>query len=271
MLGRAVCETLTAAGFDVLTVGREGAFIRFDVGIDKLESLPLGEVEFIVNCIGLISHLIDENDKLGSLNAFSLNSLFPHELATYARLRDIKVIQIATDCVFSGKKGDYLESSEHDALDVYGVSKSIGEVNAKNVMNIRASIVGREQRGFRSLLEWVLNQPLESEIPGYTDRLWNGVTTLSFARVVAGVIREGLFRSGTHHLVPSDKVNKAELVGMIAQAFGRTDIRVRDESSGIYKDLTLATGDPEFNAALWIGGGYTQIPTISQMIGEIDP
>jgi len=205
------------------------------------------------------------------LKAASLNSLFPHELANFARLKNIKVIQIATDCVFSGKTGSYLESSEHDASDVYGVSKSIGEVNATNVMNIRTSIIGREQRGFKSLLEWVLRQPLDSEISGYTDRLWNGVTTIAFARVVAGVIRGGLFRSGTQHLVPSDKVDKAELVKMIATAFGRTDIKVRNDSTGIPKDLTLATENPGFNSALWIGGGYMQIPTINQMIKELEP
>ena len=269
MLGRAVCETLAKSGFDVITVGREGASITFEVGKDKLDSLPLGDVGFIVNCIGLISHLIDESDKLARLNAASLNSLFPHELASYARLLDINIIQIATDCVFSGRQGAYLESSEHDAGDVYAVSKSIGEVDAANVMNIRASIVGREQRGFKSLLEWVLSQPLESEISGYTDRLWNGVTNLAFARVVAGVIREGLFRPGIHHLVPRDKVSKAELVAMIAETFGRQDIKVHKGTSGVWKDLTLGTEDPTFNSQLWIGGGYKQIPTIGLLIGDL--
>jgi len=139
------------------------------------------------------------------------------------------------------------------------------------VMNIRASIIGRERRGFRSLLEWVLRQPLGSEVLGYTDRLWNGVTTLAFARVVAGVIQEGMFRPGTHHLVPRDKVTKAELVQMIANAFGRPDITVQNQSSSIYKDLTLGTHDSVLNAALWSAGGYKQIPTINKLIGEIAP
>jgi len=269
MLGLAVCETLTAAGFDVITVGRKSASIPFEVGKDKLESLPLGEVGFVVNCIGLISHLIDEQDASCRLNAASLNALFPHELAIYAKIKGIRVVQIATDCVFSGKEGGYLESSEHDATDVYGVTKSMGEVQAENVMNIRASIIGREQRGFKSLLEWVLSQPLDSEIPGYTDRLWNGVTTLAFARVVAGVIGEGLFRPGVHHLLPSDKVSKAELVEIIAETFGRQDIKVRCEASGVTKDLTLGTENPGFNATLWMGGGYKQIPNISLMISDL--
>lgn len=271
MLGLAVCETLSSSGFEVIKVGRENAMVPFEVGRDKLESLPLAEVGFIVNCIGLISHLIDERDPISRLKAASLNALFPHELASYARLKGIKVIQIATDCVFSGKSGGYLESSEHDASDTYGVTKSIGEVKAQNVMNIRASIIGREKRGFRSLLEWVLRQPLEAEVSGYTDRLWNGVTTLAFARVVAGVIREGLFQAGTQHLVPRDKVTKAELVRMIAKEFGRLDIHVQNQSSGIHKDLTLDTVNSIINAALWSAGGYKQVPNINQLIGEIAP
>jgi dTDP-4-dehydrorhamnose reductase len=269
MLGRAVCKTLAESGITVVTVGREGATIQFEVGRDKLQDLSLGEPEFIVNCIGLISHLIDEEDSLSILRAAGLNSLFPHELASYAMTKNIKVIQIATDCVFSGKDGSYLESSEHDASDLYGISKSIGEVHATNVMNIRCSIIGREQRGYKSLLEWVLSQAYGSEISGYSDRLWNGVTTLAFSRVVAGIIQQRLFRPGMQHLLPSDKVTKGQLVGMIATTFGRQDIKVRYESSGDSKDLTLATEDPVFNAALWAGAGYTQIPTINHLIDEI--
>ena len=269
MLGRAVSEALSKAGFDLVTIGRLGSDLFFDVGKTNLQSLDLGDVDYVVNCVGLISHLIDEQSDSDTMSAMSVNALFPHELASYASSVEIKVIQIATDCVFSGKLGSYVESSKHDALDVYGLTKSIGEVRSEGVMNIRASIIGREQRGFKSLLEWVLKQPFGSEISGYTDRFWNGVTTEAFARVVGGIISEGTFRPGLQHLVPKGVVTKAELVSLIAKSFGREDLHIRKEPSGVKKDLTLATQDPEFNSRLWHGGKYSQIPTIQQMISEL--
>ncbi len=269
MLGRSVCKELKKSGFDLVTIGRLGSDIFFDVGKTNILDLELGDVDYIVNCVGLISHLIDDDSASDTMSAISINALFPHELASYASIANMRVIQIATDCVFSGELGSYVESSKHDALDVYGVTKSLGEVHSESVMNIRASIIGREQRGFKSLLEWVLHQPHGSEISGYTDRFWNGVTTTAFARVAAGIIGEETFRPGLQHLVPKDVVTKAELVSLIASSFGRGDIRIRKEPSGVSKDLTLATQNPEFNSRLWGGGKYSQIPTIQQMISGL--
>jgi dTDP-4-dehydrorhamnose reductase len=269
MLGRAVCEEFEKTGFDLVTIGRLGSDLFFDISKTNIWYLELDDGDYIINCVGLISHLIDDDSVSDTMSAMSVNALFPHELASYASTVDIKVIQIATDCVFSGESGSYVESSKYDALDVYGVTKSIGEVRSESVMNIRASIIGREQRGFKSLLEWVLKQPLGSEISGYTDRFWNGVTTEAFARVVGGIISEGTFRPGLQHLVPKGVVTKAELVSLIAKSFGREDLHIRKEPSGVKKDLTLASQDPEFNSKLWHGGKYSQIPTIQQMISEL--
>jgi dTDP-4-dehydrorhamnose reductase len=250
-------------------VGRTGCSIKFLVGETELEDIELNEVEYIINCMGLISHLINENDPTANLRAASINSLFPHELASYARKRQIKVIQIATDCVFSGNLGGYVESSIHDAQDIYGRSKSVGEVAAANVMNLRASIIGKENRGFKSLLEWVLRQPHNSELTGYTDRQWNGITTHAFARIVCGILENDLFRAGVQHIVPGDSISKANLVRQIALNFGRLDIRVRDSLSSSPKNMTLETADPSFNKLLWSCAGYPDLPTIHNMVAEI--
>lgn len=269
MLGRAVTKHLVSSGIDVTTVGRSGCSIKFFVGETELEAIDLNEFDYIINCMGLISHLINENDPTSNLRAASVNSLFPHELATFALKRQIKVIQIATDCVFSGDLGGYIESSNHDAQDVYGRSKSIGEVAAANVMNLRASIIGKEARGFKSLLEWVLRQPYNSELTGYIDRQWNGITTHAFARIVCGILENDLFRAGVQHIIPNDSISKADLVRQIALDFGRPDIRVRDSLSSSPKNMTLETADPSFNERLWRYAGYPGPPTIQYMVAEI--
>ena len=49
-------------------------------------------------------------------------------------MKKTKIFQIATDCVFSGKIGGYNELSNHDDLDIYGVSKSMGEVKKRKFL-----------------------------------------------------------------------------------------------------------------------------------------
>jgi dTDP-4-dehydrorhamnose reductase len=269
MLGRAVVDTLEKKGHNLVKIGRQNADQQFEVGQTNLSELSMDGVNYVINCLGLISHLIDESDVNARLQAANVNSLFPHELARFSWSRGIRMIQIATDCVFSGSTGSYVESSIHDATDIYGITKSIGEVSMPNVMNLRASIIGREQRGFKSLLEWVLTQPNGSEISGYTDRLWNGVTTQVFASILDGVISRDIFRAGIQHLVPADKVTKFKLVGLIAQAHNRQDLRILSTESGSPKDMTLSTENLEVNLELWKAAGYQRTPTISQMIDEM--
>ena len=269
MLGHAVVREFSHFGYDVITVGRESCDLEFDVYRHRVEHLELGSVDFVVNCIGLISHLIRDDSVKTKEEAILLNSLFPYELATMAEQRGINVIQIATDCVFSGSTGSYVETCNHDAVDLYGRTKSLGEVRSPNVMNLRASIIGRESRGFHSLIEWVLKQPFDSQIPGFTDRMWNGVSTKAFARVVIGVIEKGLFEPGLQHLVPSNILSKAELVRHIAFRFGRVDLVVNDVKSDSPKDMTLSTLNPEKNRVMWNAGGYVEIPTIQQMVDDI--
>jgi dTDP-4-dehydrorhamnose reductase len=269
MLGNEMVKILSGSGFEVTTAGRSDSDIFFEVGISDFSEPRLQGFDYIVNCIGLITHNINESDPHSVASAKLLNAEFPRRLAGLAEETGSKLIQIATDCVFSGSKGGYVETDTHDATDVYGTTKSAGEVESPNSMHIRASIVGRELKGKRSLLEWVIGQPENAKVPGFSDRLWNGVTTTAFAKVVAGVISGNAFGPGIWHLVPKDKVSKFELVSMIASALGRSDLEIITSESGLPKDLTLATDHPMVNRGLWQAAGYRELPTIKELIAEI--
>jgi dTDP-4-dehydrorhamnose reductase len=269
MLGHAMHNVLGLAGLEVISVGRAGCDIDFSVGKNRLSDLDLTGVTYIVNCIGVITHLIDEDDESDRARAASVNAIFPFELAAYSEEKGMRVIQIATDCVYSGTSGGYVEASKHDASDTYGITKSVGEVKSPNVMILRASIIGREVHGFRSLMEWVLRQQKDAKIDGYVDRLWNGVTTLAFSRIARGIIQKGLFSNTPQHIVPSNSISKAELVKAIAEAFGRSDITVTDKISPSPKNLTLSTSNPDRNAQLWSAAGYSKVPSIQQMLDEL--
>jgi dTDP-4-dehydrorhamnose reductase len=269
MLGHEMVRVLRQEGITVATAGRNGADIQFDVSRMDFGDSRLQGFDYLVNCIGLTTHNIDASDPASVSRAKQLNTEFPKRLASFAESSGAKVIQIATDCVFSGSKGSYQETDLHDATDVYGTTKSEGEIESPAVMQLRCSIIGRETSGKRSLLEWVIGQPQGAAIPGFTDRHWNGVTTTAFARVVAGIIQSSSFRPTTRHIIPADQITKFELVAKISEAFRRNDLEISPIASGVARDLTLSTIDPEFNAGLWRGAGYQSIPSIQELIAEI--
>lgn len=207
--------------------------------------------DYVVNCIGMTKpHCTDEK------GAILVNAYFPHLLPTHT-------IQIATDCVYSGKKGSYVETDPHDALDVYGKTKSLGE--AKTVRNLRCSIIGPEIKGHTSLHDWFLSQ---TEAQGFTNHLWNGITTYHFSKICQGIIREGIELPNVQHIVPADTVTKAELLRIIAEAYDK-DIKVTDVEAEETIDRTLSTNNPELNAQIWKAAGYDEIPTIKQMVQEL--
>jgi dTDP-4-dehydrorhamnose reductase len=269
MLGHEMVRVLNQEGIAVTTAGRSGADIELDVSKMDLSDRRLKGFDYLINCIGLTTHNINESDQASVSRAKQLNTEFPKQLASFAEVSGAKVIQIATDCVFSGSKGSYLETDPHDATDVYGTTKSEGEIESPAVMQLRCSIIGRETKGKKSLLEWVMGQPQRATVPGFTDRNWNGVTTTAFARVVAGIIQDSSFRPTTRHFIPADQMTKFELVSKISEAFGRDDLEVSPIASGVAKDLKLSTIDPAFNSGLWRAAGYQSIPSINELIAEI--
>ena len=282
MLGAAVVkEFLDFPGEVTVTARRQGveslpsAFseIAFDAATDDPSDAfqSLSKVDYAVNCIGIIKPYINDSDDKQRQTAVEVNSLFPQKLADWASATGAKVIQIATDCVFSGSRGSYLESDSHDALDVYGKSKSLGEVPKESMMHLRVSIIGPEVGRSTSLLEWVKNQPQGAQINGFTDHVWNGVTTNHFGKLARGIIESNLFKSGVFHVVPGNRLPKDRLVQKIASVFGRDDIEIQPKSSGNTVDRTLETNTPDFNMALWAAAGYKTPPTIEQMLEEIKP
>jgi dTDP-4-dehydrorhamnose reductase len=241
----------------------------FDASADSIEYL-INEVspDWIINCIGIIKPHINENNFSSIKNAVAVNSLFPHQLASTISNSKTKVLQIATDCVYSGKEGGYTENSPHDPLDVYGKTKSLGEVSSEQFLHIRASIIGPEYGRSTSLQEWFLSQPKNAEVNGFTDHLWNGLTTHHFALLAKAIVLAGGDFSGTQHVIPANIVTKAELLESFAQVYNRKDIQINAVVSKFRIDRTLKTQDISRSNVLWRLAGYDNPPTIQEMIEQ---
>jgi dTDP-4-dehydrorhamnose reductase len=235
--------------------------------IEKLENNLKG-IDFVINCAGLIEHKIDEDSNESLNNLIRINSLFPIQLTNLSHKLNFKVIQVATDCVYSGERGNYSESDEKDPVDYYGYSKVLGEHSDSNLITLRCSLVGRELNSKVEFLEWVLDHGKEKEITGFTDHFWNGLTTLHFAKIVNTIIEGNTFKAGTFHLVPSDSVSKFELAKIILEFFGKSDVKITQSQSSKAVNRILTTNYQEFNNDMWGNAGYNSPLTISEMVKE---
>lgn len=225
---------------------------------ESIAKFGLADGDWVINCIGAIPQKNKSADEMQRINAD-----FPRLLAFEGNYR---FIQIATDCVYSGKTGNYTELANKDAEDVYGYTKKLGE--PANFMNLRCSIVGAELTSKKSLFEWVANQPKGATINGFINHFWNGITTDAFARIVLGIIQNDFWLRRTQHIVPYDVVSKYELIKMMAERLGRDDLEIMPTiTEGV--DRTLRTIYPEANRKLWQLGGYG-LPTIQELISEIE-
>jgi len=273
MLGSAVIAQLSRSDLDIIEASRSKG-LRFDAEGDSCEDLLLAaglrSQDYVVNCVGLTKTHIDESDPSSVDRAVRLNILFPISLARAAEKSGVRIIQVATDCVFSGKNGHYKESSSHDANDIYGKSKSIGEVRSENVLHLRCSLVGPEIAGRSSLFfEWIRGLEYGAIVDGFADHIWNGLTSQAFGAIVSGIVESGTFFSGVQHLVPADSLTKFELVEMELDLLGRNDVVVNETITGNKVDRTLETSNPTQNDLLFKLGGYDATPTIREMMEQL--
>jgi dTDP-4-dehydrorhamnose reductase len=249
----------------LIKINSNVTFIKFNVGL--LNKVKLSKYNYIINCIGIIKPYIREKDQSSILEAIKVNSLFPHQLITASK--KVKVFQIATDCVFDGSKGNYTEIDTHNPLDVYGKSKSLGELRCSNFFNIRCSIIGTELHDHKSLLDWFKYLPLNSKINGFKNHQWNGITTYAFGKVIYGLIKSNLKIPQIIHLVPKNSINKFNLLKIFKKIFLRRDIFISYINSKDKINRTLKTIYPDLNKKIWKLAGYKDIPTLEYLIKEI--
>lgn len=188
--------------------------------------------DLVINCIGLIKQLATAKDPLSVL---PINSLLPHRLAKLCTLNNSRLILISTDCVFSGKEGNYIESDISDAEDLYGKSKFIGEVtDLDNVLTLRTSIIGHEIQTKNALIDWFLSQ--DNLVKGYVNAIYSGFPTFELANVIQNFVIPNPQLSGLYH-VATDPINKHDLLGLVAEIYKKQITIIADEKVRIDRSL----------------------------------
>jgi dTDP-4-dehydrorhamnose reductase len=181
--------------------------------------------DVVVNCIGIVKQAESAKDPLASIE---VNSLFPHRLARLCQGRRMRLIHISTDCVFSGRKGNYKESDLSDAEDIYGRTKALGEVSYKGCLTIRTSMIGRELEASNGLIEWFLSQEGKT-VSGYKQAIFSGFTTNALADILAMVVARHPDLDEIWH-VAAESISKFELLSLVKQVYG-LNIRIEPDET----------------------------------------
>lgn len=219
MAGHIITKFLKGQRYTVSTAAKHNADYRLDVEETLITQRFFEEIkndyDFIINCVGLlVKDSIERPDR-----AAIINSWFPHAIENAVKNTNTKLIHLSTDCVFDGKKGNYVENDIHTEMNAYGSSKSLGEVNNSKDITFRMSIIGTEiKESGTGLLNWVIKNN-DKELPGWENAWWNGITTLQLAKCIDQYINSPTI-SGVYHLVNNNnKINKYDLLCKINEIF----------------------------------------------------
>ena len=258
MVGHLICKYLIDnSNFILFDIARSFKFRDktnlFDVKNEKdfCEYIKLIKPDYIINCIGVLIRESNSNIE----NAIYINSYFPYILKKLVSQINAKLIHISTDCVFSGRKGKYIESDLRDGNDTYAQTKILGEIQDNTNLTLRTSVIGPEIReSGEGLFGWFMRQ--EGTISGFKKVIWSGVTTLELAKVIKLSIDNEL--AGLYHVTNNLSISKYELLKLFKK-FTQKNIEIKPSDE---KSLDKSLIDTRLSL------GY-KIPSYDDMILEM--
>lgn len=258
MAGHLISLYLKEQGHNVIGFARRKSKYVDSVEGDAFDTTLLktiidnGNFDTVINCIGLLNQFAESNKS----QAVFLNGYLPHFLADVTSDMSTQVIQMSTDCVFSGKKGQYTECDIPDGDTFYDRSKALGELNDEKNLTLRNSIVGPDinPNGI-GLLNWFMKQ--EGKINGYTKAIWTGQTTYQLAKTMEQAAKDRV--CGLINAVPTTSINKYELVGLFNKYLRGGKVKI-NPVDGVNADKSLIRTDKSWNY---------EVPDYETMVAEM--
>lgn len=245
MVGHTISIYLKEKGYDVIAFSRSIVnycnSISGDItDFDNLKKIILdGRYDAVINAVGILNENAEKNKSAAVL----INSYLPHFLSDTTKNMDIKIIQISTDCVFSGKIGGYSEKFFKDGETFYDRTKALGELENDKDLTFRNSVIGPDmnENGV-GLLNWFMKQ--NGQINGFTGAIWTGVTTLTLAKAMEKAIQENL--TGLYNLVNNETISKYELLKLFNK-YMKNDAIVILPSDKLSVDKSLVNNRTDFS------------------------
>lgn len=196
-------------------------------------ALETVQPDVVVNCIGIVKQRDEAKQAIASIQ---VNALFPHQLADLCQEGNIRLLQISTDCVFSGLRGQYTEADTPDPVDLYGRSKLLGELNRPNCLTLRTSIIGWQLNTYSSLLSWFAQQRGQ-HVKGYRQAIYSGFSTRVLASLISDLIETRPDLAGLYQ-VASEPISKYDLLIGLQDKLGWDDIEIEPDDN-FYCDRSL--------------------------------
>ena len=166
------------------------------------------KLDYVINCIGAIPQ---------RTKSFDINWHLPIWLDFNSPCR---VIHPGTDCEMDD--------------DFYGVSKKIASdylVNhGVNTKIIKTSIIGHELESADSLLDWFLTT--EGTVSGYTKAMWNGNTTLEWAKFCDELMLMWDSQE-IENVIQSDCISKYDLLMKMKDIYGGNVTKIRKNNKSM--------------------------------------
>jgi dTDP-4-dehydrorhamnose reductase len=258
MAGHTISIYLKEQGHDITAFSRKPfPFCKNILGnaceLKLLEDvIKKGEFDAVINCIRVLIQSSETNKH----QAVFLNSYLPHYLNDITKESKTKIIQMSTDCVFSGKKGNYSENSLRDGESFYARSKALGELENKKDLTFRTSIIGPDMnKDGIGLFNWFIKQ--QGEINGYTKAIWTGVTSLTLAKAMEKATEYNLV--GLYNLVNNETINKYEMLKLFNKYFKKNQMTI-NQSNDVILNKSLINTRTDFDFI---------IPSYEDMIKEM--
>lgn len=258
MAGHLISLYLKERGHEALGFARERSrYVDSVVGdatdfVFLKDLIAKGRFDTVINCVGLLNRFA-ENDKF---HAVLLNSCLPHFLADITAGTETQIIQMSTDCVFSGRRGQYTESDEPDGPTFYDRSKALGELDDGKNLTLRTSIVGPDIKADGiGLLNWFMRQ--NGVVSGYTGAIWTGQTTLQLAKTMEKAAEARAH--GLYNMVPETSISKYELLRLFNRCLRNDALEIR-AVEGVRADKSLKRTRFDF--------AY-EIPDYETMVSEL--
>jgi len=183
----------------------------------KLENKIIkNKPNYLINCIGVTKYSNSYNNKK---KTNIINTKMPIHLAKFCEQNKIYFLHISTDCVFTGKKGNYSENMNKDSRDLYGYSKNKGEIKNKFSTTIRTSFIGPEVNSNKSLLNWFLSQ--KKIVKGYKNAFFSGLTSLELSKIIFSYFIEKKMLLNKIINVGSSRISKLTLLNKIKKIFNK--------------------------------------------------
>ncbi|MCO5385784.1 MAG: sugar nucleotide-binding protein [Desulfosporosinus sp.] len=246
MAGHTICLYLQEQGHDVTAFSTSAFPFCNNINGDAMDKqfitsmLRDGDYDVVVNCIGILNQACDREPS----RAVYLNSYLPHLIADTLRDTNTKLIHMSTDCVFSGKSGNYSENSFRDGETFYDRTKALGEVEDDKNLTFRNSVIGPDMKeNGIGLLNWFMKQT--GSINGYSKAIWTGVTTLELAKAMERATVENL--TGLYNLVNNESISKFDLLGLFNKYMRDGELSIKpSETVNLNKSLVNNRTDFSF-------------------------